>query len=101
MSGGDADRSRETVEFVAWFDDIESMICGFYRLTPAQVADQTPAELQVMLEGIDWVNDRQWERAAFLKTGSQDLFEYNYPHFRTPRVTKIINSDQLPEWDDG
>jgi hypothetical protein len=69
------------------------VICGHYRQFPAVVGDLTPAELVVMLDGIDWVNDREWVRALFLRTqneNAKDLLTLNFPHFRTPHVTEII-----------
>lgn len=69
-----------------WFETIVPIVCGAYSKTPAEVADLTPAEISWMIDGVDWVNDRAWERAIFLKTGSErfarDLLELSYPHFR-------------------
>lgn len=41
---------------------------GFYRQLPVVIRGLTPGELFDMQDGIDWVNDREWERALFLKT---------------------------------
>ena len=53
-----------------------------------------------MLDGIDWVNDREWERAAFLRTGdasARKLFDLSYPHYRTDRVVEVIESEPAEE----
>lgn len=46
-----------------------------------------------MLDGNDWVHDREWERLLFLKTQSadqaKDLWAYNYPHFKKPRIISV------------
>lgn len=71
-------------------------------MTPAEVAEQTPSEIQTMMDGLDWVSDREWERALFLRSSGEparDIFELNYPHYKTPRVTKIIRSDDPPPGD--
>lgn len=72
------------------------MVCGHYRLTPAVAGSLTPAELRVMLDGLDWTEDRQWERAMLPmleRRGSQDLLDLRYPHFRTDPVVEIISPD--------
>lgn len=76
---------------------MEPRICGHYRVTPGEIADLTMVELTAMLDGLDWINDREWERALFVRTAdsraASDLLDYNYPHFRTERVVKIIRPD--------
>jgi hypothetical protein len=45
-----------------------------------------------MLDGIDWVSDREWERALYQRIpvdAANDLTSYSYPHFRVPRVISI------------
>lgn len=79
------------------------MLCGFYRATPAVLGKLTVAEVLVMIDGIDWVNDRQWERLLFAKAPDratiEDLWDLNYPHFRHERVTRIIRSDDEADSD--
>jgi hypothetical protein len=62
-------------------------------MTPEEVADLTPRDLKSMADGLDWVNDREWERAAFIRMQdpdtASDMLTYAYPHFRTSRVVKI------------
>lgn len=79
-----------------WFADVAPVICGAYRMTPAEVAEQTPGELQTMLEGLDWVSDREWERALYLRIEprhANKLSKFSYPHFRTPRIVATFSSE--------
>ena len=73
------------------------IVCGYYRKTPAEVADLTRAEVEVMLEGIDWMNDREWERALFQRAGdhraAQRILDLSYPHFRVDPVVSVIESE--------
>lgn len=66
-------------------------------MTPAEVGHLAPVEIQEMMDGIDWMNDREWERQYFIRTtdgrAAADLFEYSYPHFRSDRVVEIIRSE--------
>ena len=43
-----------------------------------------------MIEGIEWVSDREWLRALFIKQGdfkeANKILRFNYPHFRTPKL---------------
>jgi hypothetical protein len=74
---------------------VSPILCGFYRLTPSEVADQTPAELAMMLDGLDWVNDRDWEKAVFLianPTAAQELLDLSYPHFRVDPSKRVVKS---------
>jgi hypothetical protein len=91
------DGNRPVVDLIEWAEDVRAMICGHYRMTPSQVDEQTPSELREMMDGIDWVNDRAWERAVFGRTGSQkvarELLELSYPHFRVDRVVSVISDD--------
>jgi hypothetical protein len=53
-----------------------------------------------MLEGIDWMNDREWERAAFQRYSDEharELLLRSYPHFRRVRVTEVIRLEAEPQ----
>lgn len=73
------------------------MVCAFYRMTPEEVGSQTPGELVTMLDGMDWVSDREWERAMFVRTqdarAARKLLELSYPHYQTDRVVEVIEAD--------
>jgi hypothetical protein len=75
-----------------WYDEVEPIVCGTYRLTPHAVETLTPAEIQTMCDGYDWVSDREWERAIFLRTSAEqaaNILDYQYPHYRRARVIKV------------
>lgn len=74
-----------------WWPDVEPVICGFYRMTPAAAGALTPAEVVVMLDGADWIGDREWERAAFaLMDGkaAKKILDARYPRYRTDRKAR-------------
>lgn len=66
------------------------MLVGYYKRIPAELGTLTVVELQGMLEGMDWMNDREWERLMFSKTFDEgtlkNLWAANYPHFRADRA---------------
>lgn len=52
-----------------------------------------------MLDGVDWTEDRAWERAALLgmePRAARNLIDLRYPHFRTDRIVEIIEADEAP-----
>lgn len=49
-----------------------------------------------MLEGIDWVNDREWAQMIYLHSPwpvARKIQKLSYPHFRTPKVVSTFSSD--------
>ena len=45
-----------------------------------------------MLDGVDWVSDREWERTIYQRASvddANDIRAYSYPAFRQPRVISI------------
>lgn len=66
-------------------------------MTPVEVGHLAPVEILEMLDGIDWVNDREWEKALFVRmpdpATALDILEYHYPHFRTDRVVTITRGE--------
>lgn len=75
----------------AWWHAVEPRILGHYRLTPEQAGWLTLDEVERMIDGIEWVSDREWTRALFLKQGdlkeANRILRFNFPHFRTPKIT--------------
>ena len=80
------------------------IVCGAYQMTPAEVADQTPAELAMMLDGLDWISDRRWERAVFVRSTdaktAQEILDLSYPRFQvdpSKRVVRSVSSGSRPK----
>ncbi len=72
--------------FGEWYDAVEPIVCGTYLKTPQEIGTLTPAEIQIMLDGADWVSDREWERALFVRSPDAGLcgklLKAHYPRFR-------------------
>lgn len=64
-------------------------------MTPNQIEAETPGDLMVMLEGVDWASDRAFERAIFVRTDSpRDLLDRGiYPRFRAGEQGEATDED--------
>jgi hypothetical protein len=65
-------------------------------MSPEEAGWLTKNEVLRMLDGIDWANDREWERMVYLRLPAHladTLRTLSYPHFRTPRVVQVASSD--------
>lgn len=72
---------------------IRPIICGWYRMTPGAVGEQTPLELREMLDGIDYCEDRAWERAILpLSKDPGDLIRQRFPRYRVDPVAAAMRT---------